>query len=171
MRVKYETERLILRTMVPEDYEAAFRWCKDPEVNTYMLYPLYTCAEDVKTWLESRDQDDPDNYDVGIVLKETGELIGSGGLVYKAKSDVWIVGYNICSDQWGNGYVPEAIQGLLEEVGKVRNIRIVEGEFALENHKSRRVMEKLGMHYHRDGEYEKLDGSRRFQSRIYRREF
>ena len=35
-------------------------------------------AEDVKTWLEQRDEDDPDNYDLGFVLKETGELIGMG---------------------------------------------------------------------------------------------
>ena len=40
--------------------------------------PCYQRAEDVKTWLEQRDEDDPDNYDLGFVLKETGELIGMG---------------------------------------------------------------------------------------------
>ena len=48
MRATVETERLILRPLVPEDYEAAFKWCGDPKVNTYMIYPLYTKAEDVK---------------------------------------------------------------------------------------------------------------------------
>jgi RimJ/RimL family protein N-acetyltransferase len=28
MRVRIETERLILRPFVPEDYEAAFKWCE-----------------------------------------------------------------------------------------------------------------------------------------------
>ena len=82
MRVTVETQRMILRPFVPEDYEEAFKWCGDPKVNTYMIYPLYTKAEDVRTWLESRNLDDPDNYDLGFELKETGELIGSGGLVY-----------------------------------------------------------------------------------------
>ena len=98
MRVRIETERLILRPFVPEDYEAAFKWCGDPDVNEYMIYPLYKSAGDVKTWLESRNLDEPDNYDLGIELKESGELIGSGGLVYNAKRDVWVVGYNIRKD-------------------------------------------------------------------------
>ena len=53
MRFYLETERLILRDLVPEDYQAAFLWCGDPDVARYMVYPVYTKAEDVKTWLES----------------------------------------------------------------------------------------------------------------------
>ena len=61
MRVCLETERLILRNLVPEDYEAVFRWCGDPDVARYMVYPVYTKAEDVRTWIESLDPDDPMN--------------------------------------------------------------------------------------------------------------
>ncbi len=171
MRVNIETERLILRNLVPEDYEAAFQWCGDPKVNKYMIYPLYKCAEDVKTWICSLNLDNPDNYDVGFVLKETGELIGSGGIVYQEESDVWVVGYNIRADKWGNGYVPEAIQSLIDYVRKTRTINAIEGEFAEKNTKSRRVMEKLGMTYNRDAEYEKLDGSVRFKAKVYRRDY
>ncbi|MDD6071711.1 MAG: GNAT family N-acetyltransferase [Clostridiales bacterium] len=171
MRVNIETERLILRNLEPNDYEAAFKWCGDPKVNTYMIYPLYKCAEDVKIWIESLNPDDPNSYDVGFVIKETGELIGSGGIIYNPECDVWVVGYNIRADKWGNGYVPEAMQGLINHVRKTRKINAIEGKFAEENHKSKRVMEKLGMHYDRDGEYEKLDGSKRFKAKIYRREF
>ncbi len=41
MKVNFETERLIIRPLDPDDAEAAFRWCGDPNVNTYMIYPLY----------------------------------------------------------------------------------------------------------------------------------
>ena len=58
--------------MEPDDAEAAFRWCGDPAVNTYMIYPLYHRAEDVRTWLEGRNTEDPDNYDMGIVLRRPG---------------------------------------------------------------------------------------------------
>ena len=171
MRVTVETERLILRPLVPEDYEEAFKWCGDPKVNTYMIYPLYHKAEDVKTWLESRDLDDSDDYDLGFVLKETGELIGSGGLVYNPEKNVWIVGYNIRADQWGKGLVPEGIQGLIDFISKTRKINAIEGTFAEDNYKSQRVMEKLGMHYVRDTEYEKLDGSVKFEAKTFRRDF
>ncbi len=171
MRVRIETERLILRPIVPEDYEAAFKWCGDPKVNKYMIYPLYQNAEDVKTWIKTLNYDDPDNYDLGFELKSTGELIGSGGLVYNAARDIWVVGYNICADQWGNGYVPEAIRAIIDHISKTRKIRVIEGQFASDNSNSRRVMEKLGMHYLKDSEYEKLDGSEKFDAKIYIREF
>ena len=171
MRVTIETERLILRPIVPEDYEAAFTWCGDSKVNKYMIYPLYQRSEDVRTYLESRDLDDPDNYDLGFVLKETGELIGQGGLVEDDDDDVWRIGYNIRADQWGHGYAVEAMEGIIKEILKTRKIKAIEGEFAEENFKSRRVMEKLGMHYVADHEYEKMDKSAKFKSKVYRREF
>ena len=169
MRTYLETERLILRNLVPEDYKAMFKWCGDPEVNTYMIYPLYKCAEDVKKYIEGLNPDDPNNYDLGFVLKDTGELIGSGGIVYNTERDVWVIGYNIRRDQWGKGLVPEAIQGLIEYVRKNREVRIIEGTFAAENHKSQRVMEKLGMSFYEDTEYEKLDGSICFKAKTFRK--
>ena len=66
MKLSFETERLLIRPIVPEDAEAAFRWCGDPNVNAYMNYPLYHRVEDVHAWLVSRDPDEPDNYDEGI---------------------------------------------------------------------------------------------------------
>ena len=68
MRFHIETERLILRNLTPEDWQAAFRWFGDPDVARYMVYPVYTRAEDVRTWIETLDPDDPDEYDVGAVL-------------------------------------------------------------------------------------------------------
>ena len=171
MRVCLETERLILRNLVPEDYEAVFRWCGDPDVARYMVYPVYTKAEHVRTWIESLDPDDPDEYDVGIVLKATGELIGGGGIFYRPERDLWTIGYNLRKDQWGNGYAVELIKALLEHAGKTRDIRGIEGTFASENARSRRVMEKLGMEYVEDVTLTKLDGSESYPGKRYGRMF
>lgn len=171
MRFYLETERLILRDLMPEDWRAAFLWCGDPDVARYMVYPVYTRAEDVRTWLESRDLDDPDEYDAGIVLKKTGELIGSGGLFYRPEDDLWTIGYNIRRDQWGNGYVPEAIRAILKYVGSRRDVRGIQGTFAEANHKSQRVMEKLGMTYAGEATVTKLDGSITYPGKRYVRLF
>ena len=117
--VNFETERLIIRPLVPDDAEAVFRWCGDPDVNTYMIYPLYHRVEDVRTWLEGRDVDDPDNYDEGICLKSTGELIGSGGMRYVPERNAWEIGYNLRADQWGHGYTVEYLTALLDLVRKL----------------------------------------------------
>ncbi|MCR5610149.1 MAG: GNAT family N-acetyltransferase [Lachnospiraceae bacterium] len=171
MRVTIETERLILRQLLPEDYMAAFKWCSDPKVNKYLIYTLYDRPEDVKLWLESRDIDDPDNYDLGFVLKETGEIIGGGGLTYDKDKDVWIIGYNLLYNYWGKGYTTEAMQAIIDYISKTRKINVIEGIFAKENTGSRRIMEKLGMQYVKDTEYEKCDKSERFEAELYRREF
>jgi len=169
MRINLETERLLLRNLTPEDYRAAFLWCGDPDVARYMVYPVYTRAEDVKAWLETLDPENPDEYDAGIVLKSTGELIGSGGLYYRPEDDLWTIGYNLRKDQWGHGYALEMIEGLLEQVRKDRDVRGIRGTFAAANHRSQRVMEKLGMTYVEDVTLYKLDGSDSYPGKLYRR--
>lgn len=169
MRINLETERLLLRNLTPEDYQAAFLWCGDPDVARYMVYPVYTRAEDVKAWLETLDPEDPDEYDAGIVLKSTGELIGSGGLYYRPEDDLWTIGYNLRKDQWGHGYALEMIEGLLEQVRRDRDVRGIRGTFAAANHRSQRVMEKLGMTYVEDVTLSKLDGSDSYPGKLYRR--
>ncbi|MCR5249902.1 MAG: GNAT family N-acetyltransferase [Lachnospiraceae bacterium] len=167
MRVTIETERLILRNVSPDDYQACFKWCGDPDVNRYLIYKLYEKAEDVKTWLESRNEDDPDNYDLGIVYRETGELIGMGGLVHKGDG-LWVLGYNLRKDMWGKGIVLEAMNGIISHLRQNGKLRVVEGQFCKENVRSRRVMEKLGMSYYEDSSYVKADGSRVFEAETYR---
>ncbi len=171
MRLNLETERLILRNLTPEDYRAAFLWCGDPDVARYMVYPVYTKAEDVRTWIETLDPDDPDEYDAGIVLKSTGELIGSGGIYYRPDDGLWTIGYNLRKDQWGNGYAAETIRALLEYAGRTREIRGIQGTFADANNRSRRVMEKLGMTFAEDVTLTKLDGSASYPGKRYRRIF
>ena len=172
MKFRLETERLMLRNITPDDWQAAFQWCGDPDVARYMIYPVYTKAEDVKTlWLDSLDPDDPDSCDTGIVLKETGELIGSAGIYYRPEKDLWTIGYNLRKDQWGHGYAGETILGLLDFVRQTRQVRGIQGTFASENSRSRRVMEKLGMAFAEDIVLTKLDGSASYPGKRYVRIF
>ena len=171
MRINIETDRLILRNLTPDDYQAAFLWCGDPDVARYMVYPVYTKAEDVRSWIETLDPDDPDDYEAGIVLKATGELIGSGGLYYNPETDLWTIGYNLRKDRWGHGYAAEMIRGMLETVRQHREVRGIQGTFASENPRSRRVMEKLGMTCAEDVTLTKLDGSASYPGKRYRKLF
>ena len=171
MRYVIQTDRLILRPLVPDDHIMAFRWCSDPLVNRYVSYPLYRDPTDVRRWIESLNYGDPDNYEPGIVLKDNNDLIGSARMSYHKETDSWSIGYNLRSDMWGNGYVVEAMEAIIDRISEDRDIHTITGEFVACNDRSRRVMEKLGMHYLRDGELVKLDGSERFPSKVYIREF
>lgn len=168
MPQELETKRLVLRSLRPDDYIEAFKWCGDPIANRFMLYPLYEKAEDVIVWLETLDPDDPDKYDYGFVLKETGELIGSGGMYFDPRKDLWSIGYNIRRDMWNRGLTTEAMRALIAHVRGLRDVKAIEAEFAIDNPASGRVMEKLGLRYVRDTQYTKFDGSASFKARIYR---
>ena len=168
MKVRIETERLLIRPLRPEDARAVFRWCGDPRVNRYMIYPLYQRVTDVRAWLESRNPNDPNVYDEGIVLRETGELIGSGGLTWIPERNAWEVGYNLRADQWGHGYTVEMLRALIGHIRKVRPMEAIEGTCAAANLRSRRVMEKLGMVCIGDTTLSRLDGSETFEAKLYR---
>ena len=166
-----ETERLLLRKLTPDDYLDAFKWCGDPLVNKFMIYPLYTNAEDVRKWLETLNPDNPNGYDYGVVLKETGELIGSAGMYFHPERDAWSFGYNLRHDMWNKGYTTEAIKAIVDYVRSERNVKAIQAEHAVDNPASGRIMEKLGLKFIRYGEYSKFDGSVMFKAKIYRKEF
>ena len=133
MKRQIETDRLILRTVTVDDAEAVYKWASDSDVNKYMIYPLHKNVDFTKKWLESREIDGDDEFDLG--------------------------------------FVPEAIKAIIDYVDKEKGIRMIYGEFAKENSKSKRVMEKLGMTYWKDCRFTKLDGSVIYDAYLYKREF
>ena len=163
-----ETERLVLRPMTGEDAEAAFRWCGDPKVNRYMIYSLYTRAEDVRAWIETLDNESETSYEYGFVLKETGELIGAGGIHYVPETESWEIGYNIRRDMWNKGLTTEAMRAMIDAVSAWHRISALTAAHAADNPASGRVMEKLGLRFDHDGEYSKTDGSETFRAKYYR---
>lgn len=165
-----ETTRLLLRPVTPEDYQSVFRWCGDPEVNRFMIYPLYHSAEAVRQWLESRNPDAPNDFDYGFVLKETGELIGEGGMYYHPEEGLWHIGYNLRADMWGRGLTTEAMKAVIDYVCGIREVRTIEACHAVDNPASGAVMRKLGLTYVCDSQYTKQDGSKTFPAKTYRLE-
>ena len=171
MNVIIETDRLLIRPVNVNDAEAIYKWASDPDVTKYMIYSTHPNVEHTRQWLESFDINDEDSYDLGFVDKQTGELVGMGGIVYRKEDDNWVIGYNLRKDHWGRGLVPEALNAIIDHVRKQREIKAIVGQFADENTKSRRVMEKLGMHFLKDSEYTKLDNSATFKAKIYIKEY
>ena len=161
-----ESERLILRPITMDDLDAIFKWAGDPRVNKYMIYPLYKNKEEGIEWLKSLYQDD-DKKDFGFVLKETGELIGSGGIYYHPERGLWSIGYNLAYDYWNRGFTTEAMEKIIEWGRQELGVKEVAATFAVENVGSRRVMEKLGMTFLEDHDYTKLDGSETFTAKTY----
>lgn len=139
-----ETKRLILRPWREEDAPSLYRYAKDPRVGPIAGWnPHKDEAESlniIRTVLS-----EPETY--AVILKETGEPVGSVGLK-GTDGEIPELGYWIGVPYWGQGLIPEAAEALLERAFTVLDKTGVWCGYYDGNHKSRRVQEKCGFTYH-----------------------
>ena len=171
-----ETDRLILRPLTLADADTAYHgWTGDPEVAEYVSWLPHHSINDTIEWLKEIEwRILNDNYIWGFVLKgspenplETGELFGSGGLIWEEDWQLFQVGYNIKKTRWNRGYTTEAMIAVLKFAAANLCIKRVAGGHAKENIASAKVIEKLGFVYDRDDLVPHVDGVRFFDSREY----
>lgn len=164
-----ETERLVLRPLSAADAKAAWLWTSDREVNEYMNYTVHKSLEDTLAWLKQEEEslESDSMYDFGFVRRDSGELIGSGGLNFNQDYNMWELGYNLRRDCWNQGYVTEAAEAILRFGKEQLRIHRFFGRHAKDNPASGRVLQKNGFIYVQDGSYKKADGSRTFSSQEY----
>ena len=149
--VRLETDKLVLRRFTLDDAPAMFsNWANDPEVTKYLSWEphadLGVTREILRTWVNSYDF--KNYYNWAIELKEGNTLIGSIGSV-EGRENIRMVniGYCIGKPWWHQGYVSEALAGLIrfffDEVGANR----IESCHEPANIHSGDVMKKCSMQY------------------------
>jgi RimJ/RimL family protein N-acetyltransferase len=145
-----ETERLILRRVVPADLDMIARWNADELFTRHLAGPLTReqTAEAFERW--QRHWDEHGFGMLAVTDKETGELIGRTGPQYhRAWPADPEVGWGLDPAWWGRGLATEAgaasVEWTLGELGFTRVVSIATEE----NLASRRVMAKLGFELHR----------------------
>ena len=117
MNHRLETSRLILRPWHETDAEALYKYAKDPAIGPIAGWPPHTSVENsleiIRTVFAA-----PETY--AVVLKETGEPVGSAGIMFgdgmhsaAMKDGEAEIGYWIGVPYWGQGLIPEAVQCLL----------------------------------------------------------
>lgn len=145
-----ETPRLILRRATLADAEPMFRnWANDKEVTKYLTWPPHESVDVtrnvVASWVDSYGNED--YYHWMIVLKETGEPIGSLLASCVGRVPTAHIGYCIGKTWWHRGIMTEALNTvicyLFEEVGFTR----IESMHDPNNPHSGAVMRKCGMTY------------------------
>ena len=145
-----ETPRLILRRAVLQDAEPMFRnWANDQEVTKYLTWPPHKNIDVTRAILEnwSAQYEKEDYYHWMIVLKETGEPIGSllASIVGLAQSAH--IGYCIGKKWWHQGIVTEALRAVMEYLFCTIGFHRIESRHDPNNPNSGAVMRKCGMKY------------------------
>lgn len=154
---KLETDRLLLREIHEEDTEDIFNcWMQDEDVSRYMWWKASDDINDVKEFVEfEKNNLENDKWNRWIiVLKETDEIIGTCLIFFNDDENYWDISYNLGKKFWGKGYVTEAMTEVMRYAVEVMGIKEIATTYAVDNHASARVLEKLNFKNEKEIMYE-----------------
>ncbi len=146
-----ETDRLQLRAFRLSDAGAAYRnWTSDAKVTEFLRWPTHKDFSEteqiVAHWVERSRS--PDFYHWAIVLKETGEPIGTISATVKDEAlDIVHIGYCIGSRWWHRGITSEALGAIIPFLFDEAGVNRIEAQHDPENARSGEVMKKCGLKY------------------------
>jgi RimJ/RimL family protein N-acetyltransferase len=153
--VQIETERLLLRDFTLDDVEALAA-CRADE----RLWRFYNPVDDIEAntrgaievFIRWQSQQPRTYFQLAIVLKQTGSLVGTCGLRKRAQAfhrppvvPEAELGYELEPRHWGKGYASEAARAMVAYgFGALELDRVFAYPLG-ENEVSWRLMERLGM--------------------------
>ena len=154
MKIFVETERLLLREIIPEDINGMFELDSNPAVQTYLgNKPISTKkqAQDIINHIRKQYKENG----IGrwaVVEKESGEFIGWSGFKYITKdqpinghADFYDLGYRFIERFWGKGYATESAIGSLKYGFEELKLDKIYAFADADNLVSQKILTKLGM--------------------------
>jgi ribosomal-protein-alanine N-acetyltransferase len=160
-----ETDRLLLRELVPDDLDALHEVLGDPETMRFYDHPF--SQKETAAWIERNRQRYAElGFGLwGMVLKADGRLVGDCGLTAQNVDDIDEVemGWHVHRSLWRRGLATEAALACRDRafgpLGLERLIAII----LPDNVPSQGVARKVGM----EVEKEAAHGSRRLRHLIF----
>ena len=161
MRAYIETERLILRELLPTDDVGMFELDSNPEVHRFLGNKPVKHIDESRVYIENVRQQYADNG-IGrwaVVLKESNEFIGWSGIKFikytlNNHQDFYEIGYRFIQKHWGQGYATEAGLAFVKYAFNELKVENLYAYADAGNRGSRNILEKLGMHYVNSFEYD-----------------
>lgn len=141
------TPRLTLRPLHPDDAPAVYAMHADPVTLRYWSTPPWAdpkladelIARDLKAMA------DGDYIRLGLVRQSDEQLIGLCTLfAFYLPSRRCEIGYILAREHWGQGYMHEALQALLDYGFAVLDLNRVEADIDPRNNGSQRTLARLG---------------------------
>lgn len=140
------TKRLLLRPFEMKDVKDFNEYSTQEDVGPNAGWPPHTSVDESKEILESFIEN---NETFAIVEISSNKVIGSIGVHNKKNRAIESreLGYVLSHDYWGNGYMNEAVQAVLEYCFEDLKLELVTVAHFVFNERSKRVIEKAGFVY------------------------
>lgn len=146
------TERLFLREMTMDDFDALYKVLADKEIMQH--YPYTFDEERVRGWIQ-RNVDRYNNEGFGlwaVCLRENGEMIGDCGLTLQNIDGQMLpeIGYHIRKDCQKKGYAKEAALAVRDWAFKNTSYPAIYSYCKYTNVPSFKTAESIGMHFEKE---------------------
>ena len=149
-KVVLTTDRLTLRPIAPDDAAAMYSLRSNPLVTRYTGLPLWTSIDQATARAE-RDMAAARAGDCLLLALEQRNRPGMIGSCLLFHLDEPCrraeVGYELHPASWGNGYMHEALQALLQYGFASMNLNRIEADVDPDNAASVRTLERLGFQF------------------------
>ena len=156
MKMILETERLFLREMTMDDFDALYAVLSDAEIMQH--YPYSFDEERVRSWIErNMKRYTDDGFGLwAVCLKDTGEMIGDCGLTLQNIDGQMLpeIGYHIRKDQQRRGYAKEAAVAVRDWAFQNTEYPALYSYCKYTNVGSFKTAESIGMHFEKEYEDE-----------------
>lgn len=149
-----ETERTIMRNLLPEDALEFYTLNLDKEVLKYTGDKPFESIELAEGFLRNYDQ--YVRFDVGrlaVIQKDTSEFLGWCGLKFSETTNEYDIGFRFFKKHWNKGFATETALRNLDFAFKEMKIKRIVGRAMKDNIGSIKVLEKIGMSYHKDFDF------------------
>jgi RimJ/RimL family protein N-acetyltransferase len=150
-----ETERLYLRELNVDDATSFYHLNLNKEVMKYTGDVPFETIEKSKEFLENYDH--YKKYGFGrwaVISKENEEFLGWCGLKFTEELNEYDIGFRFFKNQWNKGYATESAKACIDYgINKLKLPKIL-GRAMKENKASIKVLEKIGLEYERDFDFD-----------------
>ena len=147
--MKLETDRLILRDFVKEDWRRVLEYQSDP---LYLRYNKWTertpeAVQEFVGWFITHQAQKPRlKFQLVVLLKSNKQLIGNCGVRMDKADDVEAnIGYEFDPKHWNHGYATEAAHAIVDFGFRHFGVHRIWADLVADNVGSAHVLEKLGM--------------------------
>ncbi len=163
MKIFAETERLILREILPSDVNGMFELDSDPEVHKYLGNKTISDKNHIANVINFVRQQYID-HGIGrwaVIEKSTNDFIGWTGLKFETeitngRKNYYDLGYRLIRKYWGQGIATETALISLDYAFNKLKIEEVYAAASCENLASNKILQKIGMSFIETFSYEDI---------------
>ncbi len=154
MKIFAETERLLLRELLPTDDAGMYELDADPDVHVYLgQHPVQSLEESRKIIEFVREQYNQNGIGRwAVVEKETQTFVGWSGLKFilhtvNQHTNYYDLGYRFIKRYWGKGYATETAKATLAYGFNQLQLKEIYAMTHIANQASQQVLTKVGMQF------------------------